>query len=801
MSFRTPLAGALACLLAAFLPSASTAQYNITELGRLSYQELRDSDLSNLWGYTDELGNEYAIMGVNGTGSQNPGGVSVVDVSDPANPHEIFFFAGPTSIWREIKVYGDHAYITTEAEGGGLTIVDLSPLPQSTDLHAEVWMAPDWETSHALFIDENGRLFVFGSSRGNGGAIMYDLTQDPFHPVEVGAYDQWYVHDGFARGDTLYAGHIYDGFFSIVDVSDPAVPVLLGTQTTPNAFTHNVWLDDAGDHLFTTDERTDSYVGSYNIDDPQDILFLDKLQSDPGSGSIPHNTYWLHHHVVTSYYTYGVVIYDATHPANLVEVGHYDTSPFQGDGFNGAWGVYPFFPSGNLIVSDIEEGLIVLGTDYRRACWLEGTVRNAVTTAGVYQATVTIVGPSEFGTSGLDGRYGTGYHEAGTYDVLVEAAGYIPQTVPGVVLVNGEVTMLDIDLQPLSSFVLQGTVTDAVNGDPIAGAQVRVKNDTYEFSTNSQSDGTFSFPAVFADSYAITAGRWGWRTACLDPQAIAEGSSPIAITLQPGYADDFELDLGWTVQNGAGSGAWVRGVPVGTEFQGSPSNPGTDVAGDCGGQAYITGNGGGDAGSDDVDDGHTILLSPTFDLTGMVNPHLRYSRWFVNVGGSGQPNDRLVIGLDNGTGTAVMEQVLATTPGNGTWHATDIDINDLITITPTLRLVVNVGDDEPGHVVEAGLDVFEIVEMGTIGLEEQVAVTGFSLWPNPTDGTFTVRTATTDHALLEVFDAVGRSVMDPVQVRNGSVAVELNVPAGAYVVRLTGTDGFRSAQSLVVSGR
>ncbi|MEZ4738068.1 MAG: hypothetical protein R2818_01620 [Flavobacteriales bacterium] len=179
-----------------------------------------------------------------------------------------------------MKVWEDHAYITTEANGGGITIVDLSPLPQSTALTATVFFDPAWETSHALFIDENGRLFIFGAGEGNGGAIMYDLAQDPMAPVRVGEYDPLYIHDGYARGDTLYAGHILNGFFSIVDVSDPAAPVLLGTQITPNAFTHNVWLDDSGDHLFTTDERTNAYVGSYDVSDPGDIQFLDKLQSD-----------------------------------------------------------------------------------------------------------------------------------------------------------------------------------------------------------------------------------------------------------------------------------------------------------------------------------------------------------------------------------------------------------------------------------------------------------------------------------------------------------------------------------------
>ncbi|MBK7945972.1 MAG: hypothetical protein IPJ85_12025 [Flavobacteriales bacterium] len=88
---------------------AASAQLNISFLGQLNYQTFRNSNLSNLWGYTDELGNEYALVGVCGTDGNNPGGLSVVSLADPANPQEVFFFPGPPSIWREIKVWGDHA--------------------------------------------------------------------------------------------------------------------------------------------------------------------------------------------------------------------------------------------------------------------------------------------------------------------------------------------------------------------------------------------------------------------------------------------------------------------------------------------------------------------------------------------------------------------------------------------------------------------------------------------------------------------------------------------------------------------
>lgn len=436
---------ALTLVLMTAFALGSSAQHNIVELGHLDYDSLHGSDLANLWGYADEEGNEYALVGVNGSGVPNSGGLSVVDVTDPANPVEVFFAPGPNSIWREVKVWGDHAYVTTEANFG-LQIVDLSPLPHSTELPVTVFQGQGWSTAHSLFIDENGRLYVQGTNRGNGGVIMYDLTQDPEVPVEVGSYDPVYCHDSFARGDTLYAAHIYQGTFSIVDVSDPAAPVMLGSHASPAQFTHNLWLDDTGRYLFSTDEVSNAYVAAYDISDPLDIREVDRIQSDAGNNVIPHNTYWLNGFLVTSYYTYGVVIYDATHPENLVEVGHFDTSPFTGSGFHGDWGVYPYLPSGNLLISDMEGGLYILGATYVHASWLQGVITDAATGNAVYHATITLESTASSDSTGFDGLYALGTDMPGPYTVTVSAAGYPTATIPGVVLESGVVTVLDVAL-------------------------------------------------------------------------------------------------------------------------------------------------------------------------------------------------------------------------------------------------------------------------------------------------------------------------------------------------------------------
>lgn len=785
-------------LSAVLIPAlAATAQLNIDFVGQLDYQLLRNSNLSNLWGYTDELGNEYALMGVCGTDAQNPGGLSVVSLADPTNPQEIFFFPGPASIWREIKVWGDYAYVTTEAADGELTIVDLSPLPQSTNLPAIVWDAPGWTTSHSLFIDENGRLFIHGANRGNGGVIMYDLTQDPMNPVEVGEFDTWYCHDSFARGDTLYAAHIYDGFFSIVDVSDPAAPVLLGTKNTPSDFTHNTWLDSSGDYLFTTDERTNAYVGAYDVSDPTDITEVDRLRSDNGSGAIPHNTYWLNGYAVTSYYTFGVTIYDVSDPHNMVEVGHYDTTPLAGDGFNGAWGVYPYFPSGNLIISDMQRGLFVLAPTYVQACWLEGPVTNAVTAALVGNATVQITGTSATDITGVDGQYATGFATAGSYTVIASAPGYYPATINGVQLVNGQVTVLPIQLEPMVPFDVNCNVVTQGTGDPVEGATVVIESQSYSYTGTTDANGNCTLQGVFAESYSITAGRWGWHTTCVAPAPMSPSSNSFQVQLPAGYADDFALDLGWTVSGDATSGLWERGVPEGTSLGNNPSNPSTDAAGDCGESAFVTGLSGGGAGDNDVDGGSTVVTSPLFDATGSGAAHVRFERWFVNGGGSGNPNDQLLIRIDNGSATMTMETITANSNGNGTWLSRDYLISDFLQPTATMRIIASTADTSPGHVVEAGLDAFELYYVDDTGIEEAAA--RVLLFPNPSEGSVRVQAIGIGAGTYDVIDHAGRVVVLGNWPSSGVLDADWDLAPGAYTLNITGQHDNSARIKLIIT--
>jgi len=771
----------------AFSTTLSFAQLNMTQLDQVDYNPLHNTGTSNLWGYIDELGNEYAIVGLNN-------GTSIVDVTVPSNSNEIWYLPDSNSVWREVKVWGDYAYVTTE-EAAGLLIIDLSPLPGSTVLPNYRFFGPpgdQFSSAHSLFIDENGVLYLHGTDRGNGGVIFYDLAANPINPPELGEYDDFYVHDSYARGDTLYAAHIVDGFMNIVDVSDKANPVILATQTTPSIFTHNTWLNDAGTHVFTTDEVSNAYVTSYNITNLSNITEADRTRSianNNGNGSIPHNTYFKNNYLYTSYYRDGVVIHDVSDPENMIEVANFDPTTNSGDGFTNVWGVYPYFSSGTIIISDMQQGLYVLGATLVQGCYIEGTVTDASTTNPILNAEITIIGQPIQDFSGAAGDYKSGTGVAGTYDLAFYKAGYERDTAYGVVVTNGNTVIVDMALTPLVPFTLSGTVTESVTGTPVANAIVEVTNAEYTVSTTTNASGNYSM-SIYAGDYDITAGHWGHNNFCTGILSFSATNNTYNMQLPKGYYDDFYFDFGWVVTGTPIAGGWVRDVPVPTGLTGGiPVNPWNDVSGDCGLKCYMTGNGPGSTGTYDLDGGPTILTSPVFDATIYTDPWMEYDRWFYNGGGNGNPQDTFRIKLANGITTVTVEKIHVNNFIMSQWNDTTRQISSMITPTANMRVILEGLDGNNPHLFEAALDLFKITEGNTFSVAESEMENAVSIYPNPSSGFFTVKVNGITSFTLEMMDMTGKIIQTATSQKN-EMQINTNAIAdGIYFVKISSENG------------
>src|SRR6185295_5513175 len=187
-------------------------------------------------------------------------------------------------------------------------------------------------------------------------------------------------------------------------------------------------------YVFTTDEVDNSYLTSYDVSDFGNISELDRAQSNPGSNVIIHNVHLYNDQfAVVAYYKDGVVLFDVSHPDNVIECGSYDTDPGESGGdYGGTWGVYPYLPSGNIIASDLSDAgatggkLTVLTPSYVAASWLEGTVTDSVTNAPLNNVLVEVETTQNTDLSDLSGVYKTGNGIAGNYTVRYTKLGYLP---------------------------------------------------------------------------------------------------------------------------------------------------------------------------------------------------------------------------------------------------------------------------------------------------------------------------------------------------------------------------------------
>lgn len=417
------------CLFWCFLSSSTLAWGQLTVLGHLPYAP---ASLAGCWHHVDSLGNEYALVGANW-------GLSIVDVTDPTKPVQRFAVPGPTNNWREVKTWNGFAYVGSEANNSGITIVDLRRLPDT--IAWKVWFGPGTDTlirrSHTVACAD-GYLYIFGGTQQ--GTVICDLS-DPWNPVVKSITKAPYVHDGYIRGDTLWASEIYAGRFSVFDVSNKEKPMLLAVQRTPAEFNHNSWLSDDSRYLFTTDERWNAPLASFDVSNLADIRLLDTYYPSEHPTQEVHNVRVLNNYLVNPSYGGQLTLVDAHRPDNLIEIAHIRL------GNSLVWDASPYLPSGNIIATARNEGLFILKPVYERAAYLEGRVTDADSGQPLPRVKVVVQGTAYTDTTRPDGTFKTGAGTPGTYTVVLGKVGYQSLTLTDVVLKRGETTWIEVALK------------------------------------------------------------------------------------------------------------------------------------------------------------------------------------------------------------------------------------------------------------------------------------------------------------------------------------------------------------------
>ena len=390
---------------------------NVDFLANIPLSGFSSSPLAanDIWGFVDLNDNrEYAIIGLwNGT--------AIVDVTDPENPFEVSTIGGPAAKWRDIKVaqlldstanrWRAYAYVTTDypktAERKpttqGLQIIDLSDLPHSVRLGG-TWNGIT--RAHNVYISNvdyatgvplpgmEPFVYVAGTNARGGELIGLEIST-PTRPTEVlsPSLDKQYIHDGTSivvddarttacmSGNAPAQGHspceVFIDFnedkLIVWDLTDKSAPLILGStsyfdeQDAKKYYTHSGWWSGDKRFIFLQDEY-DEKIGGLNT--TMRVFDISDLTAPTLAGvwsgdkrCIDHNSYVSGSRVYMSTYRCGLIVLDITHPTSPQEVGYFDTLPSPSANtadFGGAWGVYPFLPSGSILVSNIEDGLFIL---------------------------------------------------------------------------------------------------------------------------------------------------------------------------------------------------------------------------------------------------------------------------------------------------------------------------------------------------------------------------------------------------------------------------------------------------------
>ncbi len=400
------------------------------------------------WGWTDpQNGNEYAIIGLNN-------GTAFIDISNPTNP--VYLGKLPTatsnSDWRDVKVYKNHAFIVSEAANHGMQVFDLTRLrnvanpPQNFTADKRY---TEFGNAHNIVINEDsGYAYVVGAQRSSGpykGGPLFINIQDPKNPTNAGGFlsggQRAYTHDAqvvtYNGPDSSYSGkEILIGSNEIevviADITDKANPVTISTiKYSDVGYTHQGWFTEDMRYFILGDETDEQGVGFNTRTIIFDFLDLDNpkehMTYTGPTAAIDHNGYVKGNKFYLANYRAGIRVIDISDIGNknMTEIGSFDTyTSSNGAAFNGVWNVYPYFNSGNIVLSDIEGGFFLIRKSAPAVC--QATVPTGVGSSNINATSATINW-----TAVSNATYDLRYRQTGTSSWTTTAVNGTSNTITG----------------------------------------------------------------------------------------------------------------------------------------------------------------------------------------------------------------------------------------------------------------------------------------------------------------------------------------------------------------------------------
>lgn len=324
-----------------------------------------DNAYNEVWGLVVN-GREFAVIG-------STSGTHIFDVTDPVNSEQVQFIPGAATgtqiIHRDYHDRNGFLYAVSDEGNSTLQIIDIKQLPDAAPV---IYDSNELiKTAHNIFIDENlNKLYACNVRSASSGWYASSLVifniDNPINPVQLISYEVpgtgAGVHDMWVKNDTAFLNNGGDGLF-VVDFTDLTSPQIIGSLTdyTDKGYNHSGWPTADMKTYIMADENWGYDMKVLDISDLSDITEKTTFSSEIHPNSIAHNQLIKENYVYVSSYHDGLQVYDISDQENPIKVASYSTYLMDDhDSYRGAWGVYPFLPSGNILVSDMQYGLYVL---------------------------------------------------------------------------------------------------------------------------------------------------------------------------------------------------------------------------------------------------------------------------------------------------------------------------------------------------------------------------------------------------------------------------------------------------------
>lgn len=353
-------------------PCENTVMYS-----RLPLANMGGGSGNDIWGWTDpDTSREYALVG-------RSNGTAFVDITDPVNP--VYLGNLPThtssSIWRDIKTYGNYAFIVSEASGHGIQVFDLTQLrniPSPPVTFSNTAHYSGFGSAHNIVINEDsGYAYGVGTNTCAGGLHMVDISS-PESPTNAGCFSaDGYTHDAqcvnYTGPDSDHQGkeicfNSNEDTLTIVDVSAKSTPVQLARQGyAGSGYAHQGWLTEDQQYFLMDDELDELSSGNntrtyiWNVSDLDAPVLIGNYTA--ATAATDHNLYVRGQYVYQGNYQAGLRVLSLANISHgiLSEVAYFDTFPANDNaGFNGVWSIYPYFDSDKVIINDQSRGLFVV---------------------------------------------------------------------------------------------------------------------------------------------------------------------------------------------------------------------------------------------------------------------------------------------------------------------------------------------------------------------------------------------------------------------------------------------------------